>query len=56
MADSGSCYMENMRRILFYILAVVVVALAGGFLVLGAFPPPNHPAAVDRILPNTQFK
>lgn len=45
-----------MRRILFYVLAVLVVASVAGFLGLGAFPPPNHPAPVDHVLPNTLFK
>lgn len=45
-----------MRRILFYALGVAVVVLVVGFLALGAFPPPDHPAPVDRVLPNTQFK
>lgn len=45
-----------MRRILFYALGLLVVVLAVGFLTLGAFPPSNHPASVDRVLPNTQFK
>ncbi len=56
MADSASCYIATMRRILLYLLAVVIVTLGVGFLALGAFPPPNHPAQVDRVLPNSQFK
>jgi hypothetical protein len=45
-----------MRRILFYALGLLVVVLVAGFLALGAFPPSSHPVAVDRVLPNTQFK
>jgi hypothetical protein len=45
-----------MRRMLFYALGLLVVVLVVAFLTLGAFPPSNHPVAVDRVLPNTQFK
>ena len=45
-----------MRRIVFYLLGLVVVVAVVGFLGLGAFPPPDHPAPVVRVLPNTQFK
>jgi hypothetical protein len=45
-----------MRRILFLLLALLVVALVAGFFALGAFPPAHPPAPVERVLPNAQFK
>ena len=44
-----------MLRIFFFIVLAGLVAIAGGVLILGVFPPaaPQHP--VEKVVPNDKF-
>jgi hypothetical protein len=44
-----------MIRIFFFVVLAGLVALAGGVLVLGAFPPATHQQTVEKIVPNDKF-
>ncbi|HEX4365630.1 MAG TPA: hypothetical protein VH023_02315 [Rhodopila sp.] len=44
-----------MIRIFFFVVLAGLVALAGGVLMLGAFPPAPHPQAVEKVVPNDKF-
>lgn len=44
-----------MIRIFFFVVLAGLVALAGGVLMLGLFPPSPHPHAVEKTVPNDQF-
>ena len=45
-----------MSRFLFLILCLVVLAVLGGVVILGAFPPSPHTEQVQRVLPNDRFQ
>jgi hypothetical protein len=44
-----------MIRIFFFVVLAGLVALAGGVLMLGVFPPAPHPQAVEKTVPNDKF-
>jgi hypothetical protein len=44
-----------MLRIFFFIVLAGLVAIAGGVLMLGMFPPSPHPEAVEKVVPNDKF-
>jgi hypothetical protein len=44
-----------MIRIFLFVVLAGLVALAGGVLVLGIFPPSPHPQAVEKVVPNDRF-
>ena len=44
-----------MVRIFFFVVLAGLVAVAGGMLVLGVFPPSPHPQAVEKVVPNDKF-
>jgi hypothetical protein len=44
-----------MIRIFFFVVLAGLVALAGGVLMLGAFPPAPHPQMVEKVVPNDKF-
>lgn len=43
-------------RVIFAVLALVVVVVLGGMLVLGAFPPQPRTEQIQRVLPNDKFQ
>ena len=43
-------------RLLFAVLALVVVVVLGGIVVLGAFPPQPRTEQIQRVLPNDKFQ
>ena len=45
-----------MGRIAFFVLLLGLLALGGGVLYLGAFPPPPHLTHVQKVLPNDHFQ
>ena len=45
-----------MIRIFFFVVLAGLVALAGGVLMLGIFPPSPHPQAVEKVVPNDKFQ
>ena len=45
----------SMIRIFFFVVLAGLVALAGGVLMLGVFPPAPHPQAVEKVVPNDKF-
>lgn len=45
-----------MRRFLLFLILVLIVLAAAGFVFLGAFPPDPSPRSVERVLPNEQFQ
>jgi hypothetical protein len=44
-----------MIRIFFFVLLAGLVALAGGVVLLGVFPPSPQPHAVEKVVPNDKF-
>ncbi len=42
-------------RIFLFVVLAGVVAVVGGVLVLGAFPPSPHPHAIEKVVPNDRF-
>jgi hypothetical protein len=44
-----------MIRIFFFVVLAGLIALAGGVLMLGAFPPKPRPQAVEKVVPNDKF-
>ncbi|HEX3576809.1 MAG TPA: hypothetical protein VHU42_19590 [Rhodopila sp.] len=44
-----------MIRIFFFVVLAGLVALAGGVLMLGVFPPKPHQAVVEKVVPNDKF-
>ena len=44
-----------MIRIFFFVVLAGLVALAGGVLMLGVFPPTPHPQQVEKVVPNDKF-
>jgi hypothetical protein len=44
-----------MIRIFFFVVLAGLVALAGGVLMLGEFPPAPHPQTVEKVVPNDKF-
>jgi hypothetical protein len=44
-----------MIRIFFFVVLAGLVAIAGGLLMLGAFPPAPHQQAVEKVVPNDKF-
>jgi hypothetical protein len=44
-----------MIRIFFFVVLAGLVAIAGGVLMLGVFPPGPHPQAVEKVVPNDKF-
>jgi hypothetical protein len=42
-------------RVFLVVLVLGLIAAAIAVLVLGAFPPAPHPAAVEHVLPNSSF-
>ncbi|MDB5398740.1 MAG: hypothetical protein QOD93_2401 [Acetobacteraceae bacterium] len=44
-----------MIRIFFFVVLAGLVALAGGVLMLGVFPPTPHHQAVEKVVPNDKF-
>ncbi|HET6235461.1 MAG TPA: hypothetical protein VFE41_10940 [Acetobacteraceae bacterium] len=45
-----------MVRTFLIILAAGLIALAAGFLYLGAFPPGAHVQTIEKVLPNDKFQ
>jgi hypothetical protein len=45
----------SMIRIFFVVVLAGLIALAGGVLMLGVFPPKPHPQAVEKVVPNDKF-
>lgn len=45
-----------MRRFVWFLVVLVLVLLAGGFLGLGAFPPKPRVETVQKVLPNDRFQ
>jgi hypothetical protein len=45
-----------MRRIVLFLILVLILLAAIGFVVLGAFPPDPSPQPVERVLPNERFQ
>lgn len=45
-----------MARIILIVLAVGLLLAAGGFVLLGAFPPGPKTHAVEKTLPNDKFQ
>lgn len=44
-----------MIRIFFFVVLAGLVALAGGVLMLGVFPPTPHSQVVEKVVPNDRF-
>jgi hypothetical protein len=44
-----------MIRIFFFVVLAGLVAIAGGVLMLGAFPPTPHQQPVEKVVPNDKF-
>jgi hypothetical protein len=44
-----------MIRIFFFVVLAGLVAIAGGLLMLGAFPPTPQPHPVEKVVPNDKF-
>jgi hypothetical protein len=44
-----------MIRIFFFVVLAGLVALAGGVLMLGVFPPTPRPQPVEKVVPNDKF-
>ena len=44
-----------MIRIFFFVVLAGLVALAGGVLMLGVFPPIPHTQTVEKVVPNDKF-
>jgi hypothetical protein len=44
-----------MIRIFFFVVLAGLVALAGGVLVLGLYPPQPKQQAVEKVVPNDKF-
>lgn len=44
-----------MFRVLLIVLVAGIVAIAGGVLMLGMFPPAPHPQPVEKVVPNDRF-
>jgi hypothetical protein len=44
-----------MIRIFFFVVLAGLVAIAGGVLMLGEFPPALHPKPVEKVVPNDKF-
>ncbi len=44
-----------MVRIVLFVVLAGLVALAGGVLMLGVFPPTPHPQPVEKVVPNDKF-
>lgn len=42
-------------RIFLFVLLAGVVAIAGGVLMLGMFPPSPQPHAIEKVVPNDKF-
>jgi hypothetical protein len=55
--DSGSAAVSGVTaiRIFLFVVLAGVVAVVGGVLVLGAFPPSPHPHAIEKVVPNDRF-
>jgi len=45
-----------MRRFTLYLIVILILLLAGGFLALGMFPPEPERHPVERVLPNESFQ
>ena len=44
-----------MRRLFLLVVLLVLVVMAGGVVMLGAFPPEPRPQAIHKVLPNDRF-
>ena len=44
-----------MSRIFLFVVLAGLVALAGGVLMLGEFPPAPHTQTVEKVVPNDKF-
>ena len=44
-----------MSRVVLAVFALVLLLLAGGMILLGAFPPHPRTEQVERVLPNDRF-
>jgi hypothetical protein len=44
-----------MRSVFLLVVLIGGLALATGFLALGAFPPVPHPAQIEKVLSNDRF-
>jgi hypothetical protein len=44
-----------MFRIFFFIVLAGLVAIAGGVLMLGMYPPTPQPHPVEKVVPNDKF-
>ena len=45
-----------MFRVLLFIVVAGVIAIGGGVLMLGMFPPAPHTQAVEKVVPNDRFQ
>ena len=53
--DSETVWGVPVIRIFLFVVLAGLVALIGGALVLGAFPPTPAPQAVEKVVPNDKF-
>jgi hypothetical protein len=44
-----------MIRIFLFVVLAGIVAIGGGVLMLGAFPPKPQPHTVEKVVPNDRF-
>jgi hypothetical protein len=44
-----------MIRIFFFVVLAGLVALGGGVLMLGVYPPTPHSQSVEKVVPNDKF-
>lgn len=45
-----------MRRFIAYLVLFLIIALAGGFVAIGLFPPEPVQQPMERVLPNENFQ
>lgn len=45
-----------MIRVLMFVFVAGLVAIGGGVMMLGAFPPPIHQQMVEKVVPNDRFQ
>lgn len=49
------CEGEAPIRIFLFVVLTGLVAIVGGVLMMGAFPPQPHPVMIEKVLPNDKF-
>jgi hypothetical protein len=45
-----------MFRVLLFVVIAGAIAIGGGVLMLGIFPPAAHPQKVEKVVPNDRFQ